>query len=94
MVNKCCVPGCQSNYKKRDVEYKYVPIFSFPKNEDLQNVLKSKIPRDNLVATQNPKVCMKHCGEKVLWKYNVFPCSNADPDIIVSKTIHLMNYNY
>ena len=35
MVNKCCVPGCQSNYKKEDVEYKYVPIFSFLKKEDL-----------------------------------------------------------
>ena len=35
MVNKCCVPGCQSHYKKKDVECKYVPIFSFPKKEDL-----------------------------------------------------------
>ena len=27
----------QSNYKKKDVEYKYVPIFSFPKKKDLRN---------------------------------------------------------
>ena len=54
MVNKCCVPGCQSNYKKKDVEYKYV---CFPKKEDLRNEWKRKIPRDNLVVTQNSKVC-------------------------------------
>ena len=42
MVNKCCVPGCQSNYKKNDVEYKYVPIFSFPKKEDLRNEWKKE----------------------------------------------------
>ena len=47
MVNTCCVPGCQSNYKKKDVEYKYVPIFSFPKKEDLRNEWKRKILRDN-----------------------------------------------
>ena len=74
MVNKWCVPGCQSNYKKKDVEYKYVPIFSFPKMDDLRNEWKRKIPRDNLVVTQNSK-------------YDVFPCSNGDPDIIVSETI-------
>ena len=63
MVNKCCVPGCQSNYKKKYVEYKYVPIFSFPKNEDLRNEWKRKMPRINLVVTQN---------YKFLWKYDVF----------------------
>ena len=87
MVNKCCVPGCQSNYKKKNVEYKYVPIFSFPKKEDLRNKWKRKIPRNNLVVTQNSKVCMKHFEEQDLWKYDVFPCSNGDPDIIVSETI-------
>ena len=87
MVNKCCVPGCQSNYKKKNVEYKYVPIFSFPKKEDLRNEWKRRIPRDNLVVTQNSKGCMKHFEEQDLWKYDVFPCSNGDPDIIVSETI-------
>ena len=52
--------GCQSNYKKKDVEYKYVPIFSFQNNEYLQNKWKMKIPRDNLVVIHNSKVCMKH----------------------------------
>ena len=54
-MNKCCVPGCQPNYKKRDVEYKYVlrfVIFSFPKKDDLRNEWKRKIPRDNLIVTQ------------------------------------------
>ena len=60
MVNKCCVPGCQSSYKKKDVEYTYLPIFSFPNNEDLRNKWKMKIPRDNLVVIHNSKVYMKH----------------------------------
>ena len=31
---------------------------------------------------------MKHFGEQYLWKYDVLLCSNGDPDIIVSETIH------
>ena len=87
MVNKCWEPGCPSNYTKKDVDYKYVPIFSFPKNEDLRNEWKRKIPRDNLVVTHNSKVWMEHFEEKVLWKYDVFLWSNGDSDIIVSETI-------
>ena len=87
MVNKWCVPGCQSNYKKKDVEYKYVPIFRFHKKEDLRNEWKRKIQRNNLVVTQHSKVGMKHFEEQELWKYDVFPCSNGDRDIIVSETI-------
>ena len=30
---------------------------------------------------------MKHSDEHDLWKYDVFPCSNGDPDIIVSEAI-------
>ena len=30
---------------------------------------------------------MKHFEEQDFWKYDVFPCSNGDPDIIVSETI-------
>ena len=52
-----------------------------------ENEWKRKIPQDNLVVTQNSKVCMKHYEKQDLWKYNVFPCSNGDPDIIVSETI-------
>ena len=66
MVNKCCVSGCQSNYKKKEKG-------CFPKNEDLRNKWKRKIPRDNLVVTQNSKVCMKHFEEQDLWK-SMFSC--------------------
>ena len=63
--------------KENDAEYKYVPTFRFPKNEALRSEWKRKIPRDNLFVTHNSKVCMKHFEEKVLWKYDVFPCSNG-----------------
>ena len=49
--------------------------------------MERKIPRDNLVVRQNSKICMKHFEEQDLWKYDGFPCSNGDPDIIVSETI-------
>ena len=88
-MNKCCVPGCQSNYKKKDVEYKYVPIFSFPKKEDLRNEWKRKIPRDNLVVTQNSKVCMKHFEGQDLWKSMFF---RVQMEILILYV--LMNYNY
>ena len=40
---------------------------------------------------------MKHFEEQDLWKYDVFLCSNGDPDIIVSETIrfnelHLLRF--
>ena len=43
MVNKCCVPGYQPNYKKMDVEYNIfnipyiICVPRFPKNENLRN---------------------------------------------------------
>ena len=66
MVNNWCVPGCQSNYKKTDVEYTYVPMFSFPNNEDLRNEWKRKIPRDNLVVTHNFEARIKHFEDQDL----------------------------
>ena len=36
---------------------------------------------------ENSNVCKKHFEEKYLWKYDVSPCSNGDPDNIVSETI-------
>jgi len=34
MVNKCCVVGCTSNYLGGEV----VPVFSFPKDDDLRKL--------------------------------------------------------
>ena len=95
MVNKG-VPGCQSNYKKRMLTitmYQYL-VFQIMKISEMNHEWKRKLPQGNLVVTQNSKVCMKHFEERDLWKHDVFPCSNGDPDIIVSEQYVLMNYNY
>ena len=36
MVNKCCVPGCTSNYKsvKGEVPFESLRVFTFPENEN------------------------------------------------------------
>ena len=46
----------------------YCKSYCKPKNLDLRNGWKRKIPRDNLVVIQNSKVCMKHFEEQDLCK--------------------------
>ena len=64
MVNKCCVPGCTSNYKsmKKGAAFKSVTVFTFPKNEQIKNEWIRKIPRD-LIITKYTVVCIKHFEE-------------------------------
>ena len=64
MVNKCCVPGCQSNYycnNKSD----YVTVFSFTKNTHVLKEWIKKMPRDNLVITKYTKVCINLIEKKI-----------------------------
>ena len=84
MVNKCCVPGCQSNYKRKDKVTEYVTQFRFPKEENRRNEWIKKIPRENLNVTNNSRVCIQHFEEKDIVRYDIFPCANGDPDIKVS----------
>ena len=65
MVNKCCVPGCRSNYKsiKKGVLFESCTVFSFPKNESHRKEWIRRIPRD-LTITKNTVVCIKHFHEE------------------------------
>ena len=66
--------------------YQYL-VFQIKKISEMNHEWKRKIPLNYLVVTHNSKGCMKHSEKQDLWKYDVFPCSNGYPDIIVSETI-------
>ena len=64
MPLKCCVTGCNSNYKRKTQDSDYVTVYrirSECKGDDskLQNWLK-KIPREHLEVTDHTVVCIKH----------------------------------
>lgn len=62
MPLKCCAPGCTSNYKQSDG---HTTVFRFPKDARLE-VWKRKIPRQNLVITNNTRLCIKHFEERFI----------------------------
>ena len=82
MVHKCCVYGCNSNYQSNKKDYQ--TVFSFPKDEEKCEEWKRRIPNKNLKVTKSTRVCIKHFDEKDIKRYDVFPCANGDPDIMVS----------
>ncbi|GIZ03575.1 THAP-type domain-containing protein [Caerostris extrusa] len=59
MVNKCCDPGCRSNYDPTV----YISSFQFPKEEDRRNLWLKKINRKDYSPSKNA-VCIKHFSEK------------------------------
>ena len=59
MVNKCCVPGCRSNYEIKKGE-RSVTCFTFPIEEQLKEKWLRKIPRHNLKVSKYTVVCIKH----------------------------------
>ena len=85
MVLKCCVPGCKSNYRSRNVQcaFVHVTVFRFPKNVELKNEWLRKIPRD-INVTKNTVVCIKHFDDDDVILYK----KSENPDDKVS--IHLM----
>lgn len=52
MPNKCCVPGCNGNYKTG----KKIQVFSFPKDGDTLKKWLRAIPRKDFVPTSCTKV--------------------------------------
>ena len=72
MVNKCCVPGCRSNYKsiKKGVLFESCTVFSFPKNESHRKEWIRRIPRD-LTITKNTVVCIKHFHEEDIIRFKI-----------------------
>ena len=59
MVNKCCVVGCHSNYKRKEI---------FPSDEDIKNRWIKFVNRKNWQPTSSAAICIKHFEGKVLKK--------------------------
>ncbi|GFU40556.1 hypothetical protein TNCV_3229581 [Trichonephila clavipes] len=61
MPRYCCVPNCSSNKPGQP----YVFVFRFPKDEQLLQTWKKKIPRD-FKNTNDSVVCIKHFPESFI----------------------------
>ena len=64
MVNKCCVVGCRSNYKGEEI----VPVFSFPRDENIKNRRKKFVNRKDWQSTSSVVISIKHFEGKFLKK--------------------------
>ena len=83
MVNKCCIPGCKSNYKsmKTNVPFTAITVFSFPKNDVLRKEWIRRIPRD-LTITKTTVICVKHFEEDDIIRYKSYRFKNIpDPKV-------------
>ena len=64
MGKTCCVPNCQSNYKKiknkQQEDKLHVSVYRFPKDPVEKNRWKDSIPRVNLVINEGTVVCKLH----------------------------------
>ena len=84
MVNKCCVPGCRSNYKIKKGEHS-VTCFMFPIEEQLKEKWSRKIPHHNLKVSKHTVVCIKYFSESDIIKNDVLPGKHEKPDTLISK---------
>ena len=87
MVYTCCVYGCTSNYDKKDKDNR-VTVFKFPNAGERRNEWLRKLPNKDFKVTQYSRVCIKHFESHDVKRYDVFPCSNGDPDIVVSIPVY------
>jgi len=52
MVNKCCIPGCNSDYDSSVAKEGLTRCFTFPKDENAQEIWLSKIPQQLIDASR------------------------------------------
>ena len=84
MVNKCCVPGCSSNYDSKAKEG-HVTCFKFLNDKSLKEAWLRKIPRKDLTVTKYTVVCAKHFRESDIIKNDILPGKDGQPDILVPR---------
>ena len=84
MVNKCCVPGCRTNYEIKKGE-RSVTCFTFLIEEQLKEKWLRKIPRHNLKVSKHTVVCIKHFRESDVIKNDVLPGKHRKPDTLISR---------
>lgn len=57
MPDKCCAPGCRSNYKNSGA---YVSVFKFLTDPECQQLWLKEIPREDLAVTKHTMIWVKH----------------------------------
>ncbi|XP_075528726.1 uncharacterized protein LOC142560471 isoform X2 [Dermacentor variabilis] len=71
MPNKCCVPGCYYQGRKK------VQVFSFPKEENLRQKWISAISKKDFVPTKYTKVCADHFHSSCLERTTTYTDSRT-----------------
>lgn len=72
MPDKCCVPGCKSNYNLpgKLISKDNVTVYHFPKDEKRKQLWLRKIPRKDFVVTKSSVVCIKHFVPKFVIRFS------------------------
>ncbi|KAH1021992.1 hypothetical protein HUJ04_011468 [Dendroctonus ponderosae] len=59
MLDRCCVPGCKSNYTGEE----YTTVFHFPRDDQRKQQWLRNIHRENFIPSKFSVVCSKHFEE-------------------------------
>lgn len=73
MSDKCCVPGCKSNYES---EKENVSVFKFPKEERLRRNWLKNIPCTDWTPGNRAVVCEKHLEKALIQKEEIYKGMN------------------
>lgn len=77
MPEKCCVPGCSSNYKSKKEEG-YISVFRFPTEETNRKRWIRNIPRRDWTPTNRSVVCIKHFEESDVSRVEIYKDSDGN----------------
>ena len=73
MVNKCCVPRCNSNYDSSVANEGIIISFSFPKDKNVQRIWLRRFLRHNLIVTKHTGVRIKNFNDDYVIKGDNLP---------------------
>ncbi|XP_047108465.1 THAP domain-containing protein 5-like [Schistocerca piceifrons] len=76
MPEKCCAPGCNSNYKSSKEEG-YISVFRFPTEEENRKRWTRNIPRKDWTPSNRSVVCIKHFEECDVSRVEIYKDSDG-----------------
>ena len=85
MVNKCCLPKCNSNNESSVLREGLKRCFSFPKDEILQAAWLRKILRANLTISKNTVGLHQTLKERNVIKEHVVSGKDGNADVIIPR---------
>ena len=68
-------------FKSKNIKLPHIPVFTFPKDDDLREEWIRKIPNQDLKVTKCSRVCI-HVDDVITEE--VFPGKDGQPDVTVS----------